>query len=352
MSNADEGGVPLIVFVIVIFSAFIHASWNLATRAIKGDLAVLASSCFFGSILLFPAIFFVDYSGNTINLGVAYGFISGVVHIVYIAFVGLMYAHASGNISVVYPIARGTGVCLTAIFARPLLGETISLLGFFGILIILVGISLMAFAKMLLAKNGPTVIDTSDNPEEISTVNNYTNNKNPLTSSAIDQKNKKINNNEEKQEVKRESCFTRNEKFGAIFLALILGCIISSYSIIDKVGVGYINPVTYIWIMEVTETCFFVPYFLCIKTNFEKLKIAFKEKKKYILVVTVFKSGCYLMVLYALTLSKASYITALRECSVVFGAILGIIMLKENYNCIMAIGIISIVFGLVMIKYA
>ena len=117
MSNADEGGVPLIVFVIVIFSAFIHASWNLATRAIKGDLAVLASSCFFGSILLFPAIFFVDYSGNTINLGVVYGFISGVVHIVYIAFVGLMYAHASGNISVVYPIARGTGVCLTAIFA-------------------------------------------------------------------------------------------------------------------------------------------------------------------------------------------------------------------------------------------
>ena len=41
MNNADEGGVPLIVFVIVIFSAFLHASWNLATRAIKGDLAVV-----------------------------------------------------------------------------------------------------------------------------------------------------------------------------------------------------------------------------------------------------------------------------------------------------------------------
>ena len=78
---------PLIVCYCNI-QCFHTCILDLATRAIKGDLAVLASSCFFGSILLFPAIFFVDYSGNTINLGVVYGFISGVVHIV-CAFVGL-----------------------------------------------------------------------------------------------------------------------------------------------------------------------------------------------------------------------------------------------------------------------
>ena len=49
---------------------------------------------------------------------------------------------------------------------------------------------------------------------------------------------------------------------------------------------------------------------------------------------------------------KASYITALRECSVIFGALLGFIVLKEKINYIMVFGILSIVGGLVMIKLA
>ena len=47
---ADDD-VPLVVFLIVICSAFVHASWNLATRYIEVT-AVLASSCLFGAILL------------------------------------------------------------------------------------------------------------------------------------------------------------------------------------------------------------------------------------------------------------------------------------------------------------
>eukprot|EP00944_MAST-04C_sp_MAST-4C-sp1_P015105 g15105.t1 len=248
-----------------------------------------------------------------------------------------MYAHASGDISVVYPVARGSGVCLTAIFAGPLLGETISLLGFFGILSILLGISLMASAKFLLRKETTKTI-----------VENSKASNNPMTLEAA----KCPKDNEAPEGVYKENCFTKNKRFGALLLSLILGCIISSYSLIDKIGVGYINPVTYIWIMEVTETCFFAPYFLLYEKNRNMLKIALHEKKKYIAIVSVFKSGCYLMVLYALTISKASYITALRECSVIFGALLGFIVLKEKINFIMVFGILSIVGGLVMIKLA
>eukprot|EP00944_MAST-04C_sp_MAST-4C-sp1_P003812 g3812.t1 len=333
---ADDD-VPLVVFLIVICSAFVHASWNLATRAIKGDLAVLASSCCFGAILLSPALFFVSYDNNNLGMGILFGIISGIVHIVYVAFVGLMYAHTSGNISTVYPVARGSGVCLTAIFAGPVLGETISLLGFFGILTILLGIALMASAKFLQRKETTkTIIENSKTCT------------NPMTSETVNLPKE----NEKLEALPEENCFTKNRRFGAIFLSLILGCIISSYSLIDKVGVGYINPVAYIWIMEVTETCFFVPYFLLYEKNRNMLLKAFREKKKYIAIVSVFKSGCYLMVLYALTISKASYITALRECSVVFGAILGFIVLKESINYVMVFGILSIVAGLVMIKLA
>ena len=42
---------------------------------------------------------------------------------------GKMYAHADGNISIVYPTARGSGVLLTAIMAGPLLGESAGQLG-------------------------------------------------------------------------------------------------------------------------------------------------------------------------------------------------------------------------------
>ena len=202
---------------------------------------------------------FVNYDNNNIGMGILFGIIGGTYCLRRVCL-----AHTSGNISTVYPVARGSGVCLTAILAGPVLGETISLSGFFGILTILLGIGLIASAKFLSRKEA-----TKTKIENSKTCTN------PMTSETVNlpKENKKV------EALPGENCFTKNKRFGAIFLSLILGCIISTYSLIDKVGVGYINPVAYIWIMEVTETCFFVPYFLLYEKKRNMLLESLPRKK-------------------------------------------------------------------------
>ena len=48
----------------------------------------------------------------------------------------------------VYPVARGTGVAITAVLAGPLLGEVVSVVGGFGVASIISGIVIMSLAKM------------------------------------------------------------------------------------------------------------------------------------------------------------------------------------------------------------
>ena len=55
--------------------------------------------------------------------------------------------------------------------------------------------------------------------------------------------------------------------------------------------------------------------------------------------------GGYLMVLYAMSLAQVSYILSLRQISVVFGALLGVVFLNEKYSRVRLIGSIIIFIG-------
>ncbi len=60
----------------------------------------------------------------------------------------------------------------------------------------------------------------------------------------------------------------------------------------------------------------------------------------------------YLLILYAFRIGSVSYVVAVREMAVVIGVALGMIFLNERLTCWKAIGVISIIIGLVMIKVA
>ena len=57
-----------------------------------------------------------------------------------------------------------------------------------------------------------------------------------------------------------------------------------------------------------------------------------------------------MIILYVLTLAKASFVSALRETAVVFGVLFGVVLLKEALNLGMVSGIVSVIVGLVLIK--
>ena len=71
--------------------------------------------------------------------------------------------------------------------------------------------------------------------------------------------------------------------------------------------------------------------------------------KGAILVVGFLVLGTYLMVLFAMQMTKVSYVVAVREVSIVFSALYGIICLKEKHGSQKLVGATLIALGVVFI---
>ena len=103
--------------------------------------------------------------------------------------------------------------------------------------------------------------------------------------------------------------------------------------------------------MVLVEVVLLLPYMLLAGPHSRaRLVAAWRHKKQYMAIVGLGPALTYLVILYALTLAKASYVTALRELAVVFGAIFGAVFLKEEINIGTVVGGASIVCGLLLIK--
>ena len=100
------------VFVLVLLAAFGHAGWNFATRWVSGNFQVVWLSTWAGTAVLTP--FVIAISLRTENwpaispLAVACVVATGLIHALY--FILLARAYRREEISVVYPLARGSGI--------------------------------------------------------------------------------------------------------------------------------------------------------------------------------------------------------------------------------------------------
>ena len=103
------GGLPLHLYAIVLASACLHASWNFVIRSTKGNTGVVLSAYCINC----PLLGLVCYSRYDIwtdmNMTESWQYViaTGVIHAVYLVAVALAYQQ--GNMSIVYPVARGTG---------------------------------------------------------------------------------------------------------------------------------------------------------------------------------------------------------------------------------------------------
>ncbi|QDT46906.1 multidrug efflux protein [Symmachiella dynata] len=280
---------PFDVFLQVLLAAVFHAAWNFGARRVSGNVGVMWFGQFVGSLICLPFAI-AQMSAETSLLDLAWICLpTGILHAVYFWMLAQAYRH--GDISLVYPIARGTGVAGTAVLAFFLLGEQLSLTGFSGILTICAGI-------LLLGLSG---------------------------------KNVQANNR-------------------GIVMALCTGAAIAGYSLVDKRAVGQINPVVYgvgLWLISAV---LFAPAALWKYPN--EVRDALKNKKRYILLVGSGSVGTYLVILFAFQRANVSYVAAVREFAVVIGAALGFIVLKERFTAAKAWGIAAIVLGLVLVKAA
>lgn len=273
-------------FLLVTLAAVIHALWNFAAKKASGDFAVIWIGLVMASVAFAPLVLVLTPEQRALREVAWLLLLSGLVHSAY--FLLLARSYRDGEISVVYPIARGSGVAGTAIVALLFLDETLSLAGGLGIALIVLGVVFIGL---------------------------------------------------------RDAGQPR-----AMGLALLVGLSITSYSILAKLAVGICHPFFYLWGFLITTTLLLAP-FVCL-VHRSALRRAWEHKKTYSLLIGPGSMANYLIVLFAMQMAQVSYVVAARELAVVIGAGLGIFLLREPSTPRKIGGIASVVAGILLLKMA
>ena len=287
-----------LALMLVLLSAISHATWNLlAKRAINKEV-FLWWMLVIASVLLMPVAVFLLWNYPILYPGWWSIFGTIVLHVFYFAFLGRSYTHA--DLSLAYPVARGTGIALIPIIGVLLLKEVIAPQAIIGIISVVLGI----FAIYWWGSSREVL-------------------RNPLK---------------------------RFRERGARY-ALLTGLIIAAYSIWDKVGVAYVNPFLYMYFLMLGSALVLTLYIW----RFHGVRVAKIEIKRHIRSIIL--SGLLMFLAYGLILlvlqfSRVSYISPTREVGIVIGVAFGTLLLGESFSKGRAIGSGLIVSGLILISLA
>ncbi len=283
-----------IAMTIVLASAVLHAGWNFLLKKSERKIVFIWWFLLLAGVFYLP-MFLYYLPQVVIPVQGWYCIVAtGLIHGVYFWCMGGAYQR--GDLSLVYPLARGSGPLFIPIFAVLLLREQVSPLGMAGIALIVVGIycaHLCSFTRAAFLE--------------------------PF----------------------------RALRRGASLWALFTGFAIASYSLVDKVGVGLVYPPVYIYLMLVISLLTITPGVLLRERR--SLMPEWQSRKGSIAVVGFLSGFTYLMVLFALTMSKVSYVAAVREVSIVLSALFGIVWLGEKNGRQKLIGAVLIALGVIVI---
>jgi uncharacterized membrane protein len=259
---------------LVVASGLIHAGWNFWVKGSGDPLAALWSALVAALVLYLPLFILRLPGAEALRAGAPYILATGVIHTFY--FLALTRAYQAGDLSTVYPLARGSAPLLTALFAGIFLGERISLTGGAGIALIVSGIA---------------AVHAWAGPEASA------------------------------REGRRE----------AIRWALATGLSTSVYSVVDKAGVARVAPEAYIYFMFLLSALFLAPWALTGERG-KSVRTLARVPGAWLRIAGggLCTMGSYLLILFAMRMSKVSYVVPAREVSVVLGAALGVFVLKEG----------------------
>lgn len=269
-------------------AAITHASWNFFSKKSSGNLPTLWLGIMCINLLMLPFSILVIIKNGFNYIGAIPILLSAVFHSFY--YITLSCSYKFGNISVAYPISRGTGVAVTALIAVFILHDYVSIVGWSGILLIVFGTIIVGLSKTMT-----------------------------------------------------------KEDINSCFFAFLTGITIAAYSLADSRGAGLNHPVICLNMMNITSLLLIYP--ITFKNGFLRTIQENSNNLCYAPLIGLGTQLTYILILYAFSLSNhASYIVALRECSVIIASILGFVVLKEKPTKQKIIGIIMITIGLVLIK--
>jgi drug/metabolite transporter (DMT)-like permease len=257
---------------LVLGAAVIHATWNLLAKRVGGGTAFV---WLFGSL---SAIIYAPLAAATILLArphigaVQLIFLAGtaVLHLGY--FLMLQSGYRAGDLSLVYPLARGTGPVLTVGAAIIVLGERPTPIALAGALLIGLGIVLLAGNPASLGHPGAR---------------------------------------------------------RAVGYALLTGALIAAYTLWDKRAVSAlaIPPILLEWGSNVGLALLLMPAALARR---DEVRAVWRAHRREAVLVAVLTPLAYILVLTAMVFTPVSYVAPAREISILVGTAMGSRLLAER----------------------
>ena len=283
-----------LALTLVLAAALCHATWNLvAKKAGGGSQFVLMGSLLVG-VLWLPVVLWLGVQAVA-QWGWAEWLMlaaSAVVHVLY--FRTLLHGYAVSDLTVVYPVARGSGPLMSSIGAVIVLGESMSLVSAGGALAVVAGVFLIA--------GGPGLWRQAHEPAQ-------------------------------RDRVRR-----------GLLWGGLTGAFIAAYTVIDGYAVKamLISPILVDYVGNVLRIPVMLPFALRDRAAFAR---AWRTQWRAALVVAVLGPASYVMVLYAVRMAPLSHVAPAREVSMLFAALAGGTLLGESDRWLRIVGAAGIAAG-------
>lgn len=279
---------------LVLFSAFLHATWNLLAKRANGGAPLVwlydALTVVIFAPVIIISLFFQPFE---ISWG-ALGFmaLSASLHLAY--FILLQRGYRAGDLSLVYPLARGTGPVLSTTVAILILGERPGPIAIAG--------AFLVAASVFFLTGGPGKL------------------------------------------------IGRSSR-RAVGYGLLTGVFIAGYTLWDKqaVSANNIPPLIYYYGSVLIRVLLLSPYAWQVR---DKVAFEWKQHRFEAFGVAVMGTVSYFLILSVLVFTPVSYVAPAREISILIGTLMGTRLLSEGGGrrrlpaaLGMVIGVIALALG-------
>ena len=274
------------IFLLVIFAAILHAIWNGMVKNF-GDKVISVSAIVFGHVPI--AIIVMLFLPLPTLESVPYIILSAIIHQGYQY--SLISAYRIGDLTKVYPIARGTGPIVATLISIIFLGLLITKFQTLSIVLICFGIIILGLFSKSSKKNTKVVI-----------------------------------------------------------YSLFTGFFIGLYSLADGYGARISqSPLNFLGWSFILNAMIF-PFVLKYMGYSNVLKRAMKEAKFIFWIGGTISYIVYGIIIWSFTQAPIPLVGALRESSIVFSILIGVFFLKERITFIKVLSILLIFAGVIFLK--
>lgn len=283
-----------LALLLVAAAAVCHALWNLAAkRAADGGPVFVWLNTVSSAVIYLPvvAVLVVIHPPDWNWLLLVAILVTGVLHAGYSVVLQRGYKH--GDLSVVYPLARGTGPALSVGFAIVVFNERPGVVGLLGAVGVVAGILVIGLGKA-----------------------------------------------------------TTGARLSAgIGYGLLTGVFIAAYTVWDAWAVGplAISPILFDWGNNLVRGLILTPYSLRRRAEIRRV---WTEHRSSVLTVATIAPAAYILVLFAYRFAPVSLVAPARELSIVIGSVFAWLLLREPQAGRRITGAVVVLLGVAALAVA